>query len=333
MKYLFFIVVLANLAFFLWELQNTGLTPQRLKNLQIDSDKKQIWLLSELKTEPVPAKNAETGTDHDVVAKNKAPAGLVTEKSRSNQKTSAVHISIEQDVKPKSVSSNDVTIDQKVLIESKNDSADIVLIEQTDDVDLAKKELLDTSVDQTAPTSAGTEMSKTDIPEVLAAEVEIVKESIIPNAERGEKAQDCIEVGPFVDKKTTMDWFNSTFPGGKREKHIFSKEIEVVSNYLVYFPAAESDLQSKADIAMLKQKGITDLWLFRQGDLKGAISLGMFRQRSRAEKLVQIMKRKNLEVSIAERFQMQPRWFVRLKGQPVTVNQPLVVMPCGKETL
>jgi hypothetical protein len=40
---------------------------------------------------------------------------------------------------------------------------------------------------------------------------------------------------------------------------------------------------AKSNRKMLLEKGVTDLWLFDKGPLQGAISLGLFKTRNRAE--------------------------------------------------
>ena len=83
----------------------------------------------------------------------------------------------------------------------------------------------------------------------------------------------CFEIGPFDDTKQILKWNEEN--SVKTENITFTvKDLKVVSGYMVYYPAAETALQGEENIAILEAKGVSDLWLFKFGNMKGAISLG-----------------------------------------------------------
>ncbi len=104
----------------------------------------------------------------------------------------------------------------------------------------------------------------------------------------------CYQVGPFTDTVSLNDW-------GKLNKiqanslQQFNKEIKTITSYLVYYPAAETYAKSKQQVSLFKEKGITDYWLFRTGELKGITSLGLFVRKDRAI----VLQEKLLKIGIA----------------------------------
>ncbi|TXL05489.1 hypothetical protein BMR07_09460, partial [Methylococcaceae bacterium CS1] len=61
------------------------------------------------------------------------------------------------------------------------------------------------------------------------------------------------------------------------------QEVPYISNYLVLTLAAESIQQAEKRQEEIKQQGISDLWVFKQGKFKWRISLGLFSTLEKAE--------------------------------------------------
>ena len=61
-----------------------------------------------------------------------------------------------------------------------------------------------------------------------------------------------------------------------------NQEVPYISNYLVLTLPADSFLQAKKLQEAIKQQGISDLWLFEQGNFKWRISLGLFSSSEKA---------------------------------------------------
>ncbi len=79
---------------------------------------------------------------------------------------------------------------------------------------------------------------------------------------------------------------------------IKAERVDVETSFIVYYPAAESPEASKANVQMLSDKGLRDLWLIDKGDMRGNISLGVFKTRSRAEVLQQELEAKQIQSQI-----------------------------------
>ena len=121
----------------------------------------------------------------------------------------------------------------------------------------------------------------------------------------------CYEAGPFKDLTYFEQWRKQTGIAPKLITPVRHEEREV-TGYLVYYPAPVDFEQALANVAMLKRKGITDYWLFRKGDSKGEISLGLFRNKTRAEVLERQLSAKGLDVLIKPRYKNSSQLYARI---------------------
>lgn len=81
---------------------------------------------------------------------------------------------------------------------------------------------------------------------------------------------------------------------------------------MVYLPAGETYEQSLENVELLKQKGITDYWLFRKGEVKGDISLGVFSSEIRAEAFKKQLAIKTLNALIRPRYKKAQRIYAHI---------------------
>ena len=132
--------------------------------------------------------------------------------------------------------------------------------------------------------------------------------------------RDCLDIGPFKDKDSAREWLNS-IETHLKSPEIIEKEIQGPLKYIVYFPAAETFEKSEANVDMLKELGAKDVWLFRQGELRGIVSLGVFFQLDRAEIVQNRFKEKNVDIKIMERQLTENVFFItaslKSKDQPI----------------
>ena len=145
------------------------------------------------------------------------------------------------------------------------------------------------------------------------------------NAEQAEPVINyCYHVGPFANNVALNVWrkLNKIDAGFVSR---FTKENNVVSSYLVYFPAAETYAQSTKNVQRLKQKGITDYWLFRRGELKGAISLGLFVKKSSALSLQEKLVKAGFTVEIKERYKKEQSLFAEILTKDKALKDNVVI--------
>lgn len=111
----------------------------------------------------------------------------------------------------------------------------------------------------------------------------------------------CYEAGPFDNIWQFNAWRKQTGIDPRSIKQVTRKG-QKITDYLVYYPAGETYAQSLENLEMLKQKGITDYWLFSKGESKGDISLGVFSSENRAQIYKQQLAEKALEVLVKPRY-------------------------------
>ena len=134
----------------------------------------------------------------------------------------------------------------------------------------------------------------------------------------------CYHVGPFASGNALKVWrkLNKIDAGSVNS---FNKESDIVSSYLVYFPVAETYAQSRKNVQRLKQKGITDYWLFRSGELKGAISLGLFVKKSRALSLQEKLVKAGFTSEIKERYKKEQSLFAEILTKDKVLKDNVVI--------
>ncbi len=336
MKFWFFVVILANVIFFLWEVQNGALHDSRGKATNTQSEK-QILLLSELPEQ-------ETLPKEMAVAENSASTSSESYVSKETEEPLTIaaitsEIPGQQEFGGQS--------DQETLSE---DVIDVLIDEQSDldddlseifqlytDTDIGTQANAEVSVDTEESVVEADQLATQEEPsgpaqqankEITEAEFEksqVTEQALsLENETLQTEAADtvaavCVEVGPFTDRRQINRWLKKQ-QLDYHQAEIFLKEQQLISSYLVYFSAAETITESKQNMEMLKNKGVADLWLFRKGPMRGAISLGLFSQKYRAEHLIRQMAEKGVEVHMSERYKTVQSPFVRLR-KPIALDQ------------
>jgi hypothetical protein len=69
---------------------------------------------------------------------------------------------------------------------------------------------------------------------------------------------------------------------------------EVASSFLVYWPPAESMAQANRRVQQLKGLGVNETHVFADGDLRLAVSLGLYRSREGAQNLVNALHQQGI---------------------------------------
>lgn len=121
----------------------------------------------------------------------------------------------------------------------------------------------------------------------------------------------CYEVGPFKNQRALNKW-RKTNKISQASVSTVDKKMKLASSYLVYHPAEKTYEASKAIAEVYKQKKISDVWLFRKGDLKGVISFGLFSEEKRALRLQKKLLDTGLNVEILQRFKTETLPYARV---------------------
>jgi len=121
----------------------------------------------------------------------------------------------------------------------------------------------------------------------------------------------CYEAGPFANNNVYQIWetrLNGFIKGIDRDE-------PVITDYLVYYPASETLDESKANVQMLKDKGVNDLYMINRGDEQGQISLGVYKKEERALILKNDLFAKGIKVEIKARYKSNVQKFAFIKGE------------------
>ncbi len=136
------------------------------------------------------------------------------------------------------------------------------------------------------------------------------KLAIVPKKTIAESSM-CYEAGPFDTMQQFYSWRKQTGINSASIKSV-SREEQKISDYMVYLPAGETYEQSLANVQLLKQKGITDYWLFPKGEAKGDISLGVFSSESRANTFKKQLATIHLDALIKPRYKKAQRIYAHI---------------------
>ena len=132
----------------------------------------------------------------------------------------------------------------------------------------------------------------------------------ISNAEK--IAVHCYEVGPFANKKVYQTFMNQ-IKNIESEIKPINRDEQIASNYMVYYPAAETGLESENNIRMLKNHGIKDLWLLT-GEDKGKISLGLFIKEENALIMKNELLAKGINAEVKSRYKTKSQKYALIKS-------------------
>lgn len=118
----------------------------------------------------------------------------------------------------------------------------------------------------------------------------------------------CYEAGPFVDQAEVRRWSNAEHIKAFK---VVSKELAMSADFQVYYPAAKDAEQARINKMMLKAKGFTDVWTVMDGEIKGALSLGVFSEKQRAVLYKAQLAERGVAAEIRQRTKTRPALFIR----------------------
>ncbi|NOT10966.1 MAG: hypothetical protein HOP23_03880 [Methylococcaceae bacterium] len=150
-----------------------------------------------------------------------------------------------------------------------------------------------------------------DVPETSTLATTRINPKILSVEPVEEPTIICYEAGPFANEQVFKIWENrlNGFIAS------VSKEVQTVKDYLVYFPAAETLMLSQANLQMLKEKGITDLWLLTQGAEQGQISLGIFNREEKALIMKNELLAKGITAEVKARYKSKVQKFAVIRAE------------------
>jgi hypothetical protein len=107
----------------------------------------------------------------------------------------------------------------------------------------------------------------------------------------------CFRLGPYrsaAAARQALAGLNSRIEQGR----LVSRYDQVADGFWVLYPKAENLDVARINRNMLASKGVRDLWLIDKGEMQGAISLGIFKTRERAEDLQRKFVEQDIQVEV-----------------------------------
>lgn len=157
---------------------------------------------------------------------------------------------------------------------------------------------------QTASTTAA-ENSADNAPQQPPTVQELPKPEVLKTA--------CYSAGP-VENTAAFEALLNHYRPQLKEVEFAATEKRKNNTYLVYHPAAATIEQSIATAEMLRSNyGISDLLVFREGELKGMISLGVFSNEQRAKTAQSQFEAKGVHAEIRPRYPLEVHYSVRMR--------------------
>ena len=147
-------------------------------------------------------------------------------------------------------------------------------------------------------------------------EIKKAPEPVKPVIKVAEKK--CFEVGPFEDELSVKNWLKEK---ALAKEQIMQKDVAIPNDYQVYYPAAKTEEDSRINKMLLQAKGVQDIWQIPSGELKGAYSLGVFREKQRALVWQRQLAEKEIQAQIKQRDKMVPKWFAKIRLEKANVKQ------------
>ncbi len=133
-----------------------------------------------------------------------------------------------------------------------------------------------------------------------------------PAPEPPPKKSFCYRVGPLYGKQD-LDALRTRLARhlGTRGR-VETQKVPVRSGYWVFLPP-QSMARAEATVRELRRKGIQDLYLIRDGDNRGAISLGLYKYERSAEKRRRSLAARGIEAQVAPRYKPGRRYWVNVR--------------------
>lgn len=336
MKFLFVFSLLLNVIFFLWEF-NRGDNP-KLQSEQFGGTDKQILLLSELpkisKEIKVLASNTVTASESvatleqeghfeaDLIILSEATEQAIEKEVTVVADNTTIIAKLDSALVDGDGSENASITTPESILQREKKPAKVIKVADSNALEIEKKlSTLEEKVIEPKVQSDVVE-KKDELIEEPVPNRKVTDDGLNNNLLE-QKNSYCYQVGPFNDATELKKWQTLN----KLELapiHVFKKDLQVVSGYLVYYPAMEYFSESKKNVAMLRKKGITDLWLFRKGELKGVISLGLFVQKNRAISLQKKLVNKGISVDIMRRYRKEKALFVDVSKQQESFKDTVI---------
>jgi hypothetical protein len=146
----------------------------------------------------------------------------------------------------------------------------------------------------------------------------------LPSAQAAVKSPDCIQLGPF-DSEDDLAVFQAEVLDILERVQTRETESIVEKGYWVYLPPYPSRAEALQVVEQMSEAGGKDFYVVPRGTTVNAVSLGVFRSMTRAERRREQIRQLGLGLSVAIELQTEtePRYW--LQGGPIDAQDPALI--------
>lgn len=119
----------------------------------------------------------------------------------------------------------------------------------------------------------------------------------------------CERIGRFASRTLAEELLGRLTAEGIAGQ-IESDAVMENSGYWLMYPPVDTLEHARENFARFKARGMDDLWLFEQGAWKGAISMGMFSEQSRAQVVARRLREQGIEVEVKPKQELREVYWV-----------------------
>lgn len=158
----------------------------------------------------------------------------------------------------------------------------------------------------------------------------------------------CLDIGPF-EKSDARDALAAWLQEAVASTHTRTESERTRQFFWVYLEPTDSPETARRNLDELAGKGVSDYMLISRGDLKNAISLGLFRSQDSVNRRLAELSEKGYKPVVVPRFEVAERYYIsvqlaatqatapeippELLGQAVATNIPCASMQTSGATL
>ena len=140
----------------------------------------------------------------------------------------------------------------------------------------------------------------------------------------------CTSYGPFPSDDALQQAIGRLKPLGiEATSHLVAGKAK--RGYWVYLPPFASKREADGAAALLKRRGVKDIYVVTDEANRNAISLGVFSERRYAQDRQREMRKQGYHTVMAERFRDEPHYWLDAKGLVGALPQATVFSDLGEE--
>ncbi|EIC28725.1 MULTISPECIES: hypothetical protein [Methylomicrobium] len=138
-------------------------------------------------------------------------------------------------------------------------------------------------------------------------------EAVLPPQSSPSDSLACYEAGPFANERVLNVW-HQALKEAQGELRPIPPHAQEITDYLVLYPTEGGPEAVKAAMQALRNQGVGDAYPLLAGELKGYISLGVFRRENRAARMRNDLQARGVEAVVKPRFKESAQKYALIKG-------------------